>query len=472
MKYFFACLLTGCCLFYFPFANAQKSDCAKDQATVKQTTSQLNAVHKRITKYEADLAVKNEDIKTVQEYIAGLQKAKMAVDEGSTVAKMLDKQMSDAGKTQATYNQQKKDITRLLSNGRTEEKRLTDQLNLVRSRVEKNCGAKTTITSPFKLTVQVMDATTNRPVTRASVSVKNNSGAAFSPSNTKSTTGEFEFIINKPALNTSLRVIASATDYEEKWSDVTSDLLQSNERLFTVYLNRKKAVVSANEIKYGPYHVDLTGWVPTGLRLKKGAGIRVETSGKITYVENHSKTVEMTPDGHGYWNFFVLRAKIGKDIMSVGSSGNAYAKEDGMLELGAPRVSGFFPQDAAGKSGSWAVYVYAKDATEEKTNTSKQPLENKIDKEKKDLGFLKAILQGEQIPNKSPEQIAQEVRTVILTNNLRAVDTETGREWLAQHVKIYYENFNQPSLSVDQMGWYKYYLRNLVTELQTRIDKK
>ncbi|HEX6916014.1 MAG TPA: hypothetical protein VF145_12285 [Chitinophagaceae bacterium] len=115
------------------------------------------------------------------------------------------------------------------------------------------------------------------------------------------------------------------------------------------------------EKRYGPFEVGLKEWVSTGIQLKKHQWFRVEydTTSKITYPEQGTgREVRMWPGGHGYWGWFVLAAKLGEDIQHVGATGSGYFNTDGELQLGAPRVAKFFPEDGDGTTGTWRIYVY------------------------------------------------------------------------------------------------------------------
>jgi hypothetical protein len=119
----------------------------------------------------------------------------------------------------------------------------------------------------------------------------------------------------------------------------------------------------AGETRYGPFTVGLDSWVATGVALKKGQSFRVavDPGSKMTYAEEGTgKIISMSPDGHGYWNWYVLAAKLAGKITHVGSTGGGYATEDGSIELGAPRTANIYPDDAKGISGGWQVYIYVR----------------------------------------------------------------------------------------------------------------
>lgn len=298
----------------------------------------------------------------------------------------------------------------------------------------------------LKLTVQVLDEKTNKPITTASVeAVYNNS--SFSPESFSR--GNYVFKIKKTATQNYIRVKVKAEQYEEKWSDVTPDLLQSNERIFTVFLKKQEAQKPGSEKKFGPFAVGLTEWVPTGVQIKKGKQFRVDVSGVLTYPDANGKTIEMHPDGHGYWGWFVLKVKIGPDMWDVGSHGWNYAKEDGVIELGAPRGSTFVPGDGKGVSGSWSVSLFVVDGVQVKDAKvkqaedakAKQSAETKLQNAKNDLELLKQLSTGAKALNKSPEQVSQEVKRIVLQYKLTVSATGAELDEFILTVKHYQEYF-------------------------------
>jgi hypothetical protein len=265
------------------------------------------------------------------------------------------------------------------------------------------------------LTIQVLSDATNRPIGNAAVSVKTLSSGKLIFSGLTGASGEKTFKIKTQTNdNNTFRVMAHATGYEDRWSDITPDFMQSafEQKYYTIFLKKKQGPSEAEEKKYGPFSVGMSEWVSTGLSIKKGSSFRVELTGKITYVEaGTNETREINPDGHGHWSWWALQARIGTQTIIVGTKGGGYASQDGVIELGAPRTSTIYPEDAKDKSGTWSVYIYARDAIQ--SATAEAPAE-KIKQAKEKLGFLKTVFEGDKIPNKDPEQIAQEVKAVRL----------------------------------------------------------
>ena len=84
--------------------------------------------------------------------------------------------------------------------------------------------------------------------------------------------------------------------------------------------------------QYGPYQVPPGKWVPT-TTVKEGQNIVVSATGYFRY-KDYPYT-EFGPGGN-YWGWHSLKAKVGEQIVTVGSSGSFTAAADGTLELGAP----------------------------------------------------------------------------------------------------------------------------------------
>jgi hypothetical protein len=84
--------------------------------------------------------------------------------------------------------------------------------------------------------------------------------------------------------------------------------------------------------QHGPYEVPPATWVPT-TTVKEGQNIVVSATGYFRYKE-HPFT-EFGPNGN-YYGRHSLKAKVGEQIVTVGSSGSFTAAKDGTLELGAP----------------------------------------------------------------------------------------------------------------------------------------
>jgi hypothetical protein len=331
---------------------------------------------------------------------------------------------------------------------------------------EKNSGDCDEV--QMKLTVQVIDETTNRPVSRANVTVSA-ANKSYPASNTSSTKGEYSFQIPKDVTVNSLRVIAKATDYEERWSDITVDFLQSSEpaKYYTVFLKKKSASGALGEKKYGPYTITAAGWQSTGLLIKPGGSFRVEATGNIRHPEDKSPEGGHNPDGRGaenYWNWWVMAAKIGKErVREVGSKGGFGTTEGGILELGVPRAGDKFVDDDLKRVGSFTVYVYSKDAEQVETRTAKSM------KAREHRGFLQTVLYGQTIPNKDPEQIAQEVKFIVYEYNLTR--NATFNECITS-IKQYHEYFHNRlgSPTGDQKRKYESCVLGFLNELNTLIN--
>ena len=108
---------------------------------------------------------------------------------------------------------------------------------------------------------------------------------------------------------------------------------------------------------FGPFPVPWGKWTRTGVAIKKGQ--RFTISAKGAYVSRNQNTDVKTcgPNGCGHWVWFVLKAKIGSQIIDVGASGGGTANADGMIELGSPRVYEFVKEDAQNCIGALSVRV-------------------------------------------------------------------------------------------------------------------
>lgn len=416
------------------------AECETIELQLKQNNSALQQLYSRLEKNRSQLAVTDKNLKTAQEALANLEKVKQAIEKGSLQAGMLESLMGDMTKTESSYKQEKKDLLRLIEMDVTEEKKLRGEIRLGEQRVKQFCGP---VSSTLKLIVKVMDAATNKALTTATVSVKNQAGASFAASGTRNVKGEYLVTVGNANRESSLRVIASAAGYQEKWSDVTAELLQQGERLFTIYLEKKKPAASNDEVKYGPFNVGLGAWVATGVRIAKGGSYRVTVTGKITYTDAYKVVQEMSADGHGYWNFFVLKGKLGNEIVNIGSSGGGYAKEDGMLELGAPRVNVFYPEDGAGTSGQWSVTVYARKATLTGNSGS-----GGAAKAQEHLDFLRKLRSGQVLGQRDNEEITQELKFIINEYQLNGIKNQYNLEDEFANVRLYYSSFGNPMPSV------------------------
>ena len=98
----------------------------------------------------------------------------------------------------------------------------------------------------FHINVEVLDFETDEPVPGASVQLEVSDGAIMK--GTTNTQGEYRFSdVEYSFKGTTSKVIIKKTGYEEKWSDITSDLMTGKdnpERQFLVYI--KKQSTAAN----------------------------------------------------------------------------------------------------------------------------------------------------------------------------------------------------------------------------------
>ena len=85
--------------------------------------------------------------------------------------------------------------------------------------------------------------------------------------------------------------------------------------------------------KYGPFSVPPGVWVKTGIALEEGDSFSVTVTGFFKY-KDHPFT-EFGPGGNVLGRF-VLKGKIGKQLINVGGGGGGTANAAGKLELGAP----------------------------------------------------------------------------------------------------------------------------------------
>ncbi len=110
--------------------------------------------------------------------------------------------------------------------------------------------------------------------------------------------------------------------------------------------------------KYGPFAVPWGSWFSTGAQIKKGESFSVKATGAYRSVNQNTDVKTCGPDGCGPWRFFVLKAKIGTQMMDVGSSGGGTADQDGMIELGSPRGGTFLKEDAGNCTGSLSAEIW------------------------------------------------------------------------------------------------------------------
>jgi hypothetical protein len=110
--------------------------------------------------------------------------------------------------------------------------------------------------------------------------------------------------------------------------------------------------------KYGPFAVPWGSWFSTGVVIKKGEGFSVKATGAYRSVNQNTDVKTCGPDGCGPWRWFVLKAKIGSQMMDVGSDGGGTAASDGTIEFGSPRGSEFRADDAGNCTGSLSVELW------------------------------------------------------------------------------------------------------------------
>jgi hypothetical protein len=110
------------------------------------------------------------------------------------------------------------------------------------------------------------------------------------------------------------------------------------------------------EIDAGVFIVTSKDWLSTGVAVQKGDGVRVVAEGE--FVSQSDPKFKFGPGGGGYWVWWVLKTKVGKQMQDVGTKGSMYIQEDGSLELGAPRVGRFFESDAMDLGGFFRVHVF------------------------------------------------------------------------------------------------------------------
>ncbi len=110
--------------------------------------------------------------------------------------------------------------------------------------------------------------------------------------------------------------------------------------------------------KYGPFAVPWGSWFSTGVQIKKGESFSVKATGAYRSVNQNTDVKTCGPGGCGPWGWFVLKAKIGSQMMDVKSSGGGTANQDGAIELGSPRGGTFAKEDAGNCTGSLSVEIW------------------------------------------------------------------------------------------------------------------
>lgn len=98
--------------------------------------------------------------------------------------------------------------------------------------------------------VEVLDAESDRPVNGASVKLQLSDGTSYGPATTNSS-GEAKFTDTEYGyMGTTGRVMVTHNDYQEKWSDITEDLMtakDADQRQFVVYVTKKKMQVKKGD---------------------------------------------------------------------------------------------------------------------------------------------------------------------------------------------------------------------------------
>ena len=331
------------------------------------------------------------------------------------------------------------------------------------------------VTGLYKFSVRVLDHETNKPVQGAHVELKSYSGKKVGSSGALNNGIIFFEGPEKDVATGQFRLIAGANDYEDKWSDMSPEMFKSTDqgnRTIDIYLTPKKTANRADK-KYGPFPVTLNGWTSTGLKFKRGGTFRTEVTGKMTSLDDKGQPQEMSPDGWGHWKWFALKGQIGKSQKDLGSIGDGYADEDGTLELGAPRVWHFFPDDAKGSSGKWDVYVYTRDAVEEfsgPADTNPLP-ENNNSEGKAHLAFLKELLKGQQMGSTSPADLAEGVRSIVIIHKLQNVQKYYNFETGLMNIKRYHEYFSNRmgSPTETEIKQYQSFLSSIISELESLL---
>jgi len=149
-----------------------------------------------------------------------------------------------------------------------------------------------------------------------------------------------------------------------------------SKRLSKLISDIKKADACASKEQKNPQEIDAgvfvvtsKDWAGTGVAVQKGDGVRVVADGQ--FVSASDPNFKFGPGGGGYWTWWVLKTKVGKQMQDVGTRGGMYIEEDGTLELGAPRVARFFEGDGADLGGFFRVHVFIRPGTPRKENNQK-----------------------------------------------------------------------------------------------------
>ena len=376
------------------------------------------------------------------------------------------------------YTTQKRDVRVKIIN-KEKPGRLTEKIILQKPSVQ------------FQFVAEVLDAKTNKPIPKSDVIIKLYNGTAVSEKQSTGYNGKASLYVDEAALNKGqFRMVASAVDYEEKWVDIPTDLIdnKTERRNIQVYLNPKKTVTSYTEKKYGSYTVTPQDWVSTGLTISKGGSFRVTAEGIYTSVSD--KYFVGTPAGGGAQHWWSLVAKIGDQRFDVGKSGGGTSTNGGILELGTPRVMNFYDVDRSDLRGEFKVFVYSKDASfkasaevkTENTSIKTPPLQEKknetnnnttisqnLENAKKSLEFLKLLQAGGFPLNRSSDETVAEVRAIVSKYNLVTVKRYYDFEAGLNNIRYYQSSFGNvmPKVKSD----YDSFLNSMVSELKIIIEK-
>lgn len=330
---------------------------------------------------------------------------------------------------------------------------------------------------------QVFDHAKNKPIALADVGIEAINGNVISDivqTNSKGEASLFLSVDDIPLYR--FRLMAMARNYERKWSDIPADLLAptaAGKRYLQIYLDPKKSANNPKEKYYGEYKVNLSNWVPTGVRVKKGSHFRVDANGYM-FNPNAGKGVskEMHPDGYGAWNWYALSVRIGKNVIPVGRQGTGESPEEGLMELGAPRSQNIFPGDDKDIAGDWTVKLYATDAVQTNPDIKVKPesAEKKMEAAKTDLEFLKEVLKGGVVSGRysDPNNIVVKIRWIIGDYSLSSfdhVEEEQCINTIIAHYKfVEYPAGKRPSDEENKV--YNICLQSWIDELQSKIDSK
>ena len=322
-----------------------------------------------------------------------------------------------------------------------------------------------------KLWVKVLDEQTNKPIGKASVTLKTSTGKVVDFGVYTNVQGEAEFIVNTDELtNAYLKAVATAADYQEKWSDVPNSMLTTPDKsIYSIYLKKKEGLKEPGEKTYGPYTVTPGAWLPTGLSLKKGQYFRVEASGIIQYKD--PPNTQNTPDGGGYWGWWQLKGKIGEQLIGLGSRGGGTASNDGIIELGAPATVKMGHPEEKALEGHYTVYIFSKYAVE-----NKSPLVNPLVKEKlaSHLEFLERIklFKKATFENRTIDEIISEIRSIIAEYSLDKIKGFDFTECI-KHIRkvLTLVSYANSVPSKEDMDEYYQCIDSLISEMKEQANR-